>query len=135
MFRLGHILVKPSQHENCFSNLVLASLFNSFRRGSAICKSPDIMEAASFSYSWKGPHYKMRYFWHQDNSCNVTAAASWWYLMGATSEGALLAIMRKRSLNKILCSNNVVKTALFDPSQFSDLLEVDSPTQVICWFI
>lgn len=79
-----------------------------------------------FSYSWKGPRYKMRYFWHQDNSCNVTAAASWWYLMGATSEGALLAIMRKRRqeglLDKILCSNNMVKAALFDASQFSDLL-------------
>lgn len=84
------------------------------------------MEAALFSYSWKGPHYKMRYFWHQHNSCNVTAAASWWYLMGAASDGALLAIMRKRTgeglLGKILCSNNMVKPALFDPSQFSDLL-------------
>lgn len=124
VFRLGHILVKPSQHENCFSNLVLASLFNSFRHGSAICKSPDLMEAALFSYSWKGPHYKMKYFWHQDNSCNVTAAASWWYLLGSTSEGALLAIMRKRKweglLDKILCSSNTVK--------FSDLSQVDSPT-------
>lgn len=45
MFRLDCILVKPSQHEKCFSNLVLASTLNSVRCGSAISKSPDLPEA------------------------------------------------------------------------------------------
>lgn len=47
-------------------------------------------------------HTKMRYFWHQHNACNVTTAASWWYLRGAAFEEAVLALMRKRRWESLL---------------------------------
>jgi len=49
---------------------------------------------------------------------------SWWYLIGATFEAAILALMRERSreglLDKILhVQTTWSKAALLDPSQFS----------------